>query len=174
MLPWIKNPNLYFFSKKGHVIRKKTDKELLDETNEINTKKISKKRKSIISAPRKKSKQAAFNQTYACYKQGAKTRGHVFHITKEDFLTITQLECFYCGSLPSNQLKARHSQYIYNGIDRLNSDIGYIKENIVPCCRECNLMKRTMSYDYFIKKIITILNHTPNDDIKSLICVVKR
>ena len=43
-----------------------------------------------------------------------------------------------------------------NGIDRVNNDLGYIESNIKPCCYTCNIMKSSMSYDNFIKKLYSI------------------
>jgi len=45
---------------------------------------------------------------------------------------------------------------LVNGIDRINSNIGYIEGNVVPCCKHCNRAKNTMSDSEFrewIKKI---------------------
>lgn len=36
-----------------------------------------------------------------------------------------------------------------NGIDRVDSNIGYTKDNSVPCCKYCNFAKHTMSEDDF-------------------------
>lgn len=43
--------------------------------------------------------------------------------------------------------------YTYNGIDRVNNDIGYIKNNCIPCCKICNRAKNSMSYDDFLNWI---------------------
>lgn len=32
-------------------------------------------------------------------------------------------------------------RYTYNGVDRLDSSMGYTPDNCVPCCWECNNMK---------------------------------
>ena len=40
-----------------------------------------------------------------------------------------------------------------NGIDRIDSNIGYTKENSVSCCKFCNTAKSTMSRDEFLKWI---------------------
>jgi hypothetical protein len=43
--------------------------------------------------------------------------------------------------------------FIYNGLDRLNQKLPHNKDNVVPCCSECNYMKRDMSKDVFVDKI---------------------
>ena len=40
-----------------------------------------------------------------------------------------------------------------NGIDRIDSNIGYIKENCVSCCWTCNKMKNNFSQKEFLEKI---------------------
>lgn len=42
---------------------------------------------------------------------------------------ITSQPCFYCGS---NNLI---------GSDRMDNNKGHTKDNIVPCCKRCNMMK---------------------------------
>lgn len=64
----------------------------------------------------------------------------------------------FCGDPPVIQFKARgHKQnvepYVYNGIDRVNNDIGYLIENCVSCCKVCNFMKRSMSKNDFINHV---------------------
>lgn len=46
-----------------------------------------------------------------------------------------------------------------NGLDRTNPDIGYIKSNVVSCCRTCNKMKARFGYDEFIKHITRMGKH---------------
>lgn len=43
-----------------------------------------------------------------------------------------------------------------NGIDRKDSGRGYYQENCLPCCKICNVMKSTMSYNDFIEHCIKI------------------
>ena len=44
----------------------------------------------------------------------------------------------------------RHSTYVSNGVDRVDSSLGYIEENCVPCCKFCNYAKRALPVDVFI------------------------
>lgn len=46
-----------------------------------------------------------------------------------------------------------------NGIDRLDSEKGYVKENCVPCCWDCNRMKQTLTEQQFLKKVEQIYNY---------------
>lgn len=88
----------------------------------------------------------------------------------EKFLELSQLDCYYCGSPPSNrtnkivkgssQKQKEEGTFIYNGLDRLDSRKKHSVKNIVPCCRTCNLMKKDMSLNEFqthIQKICSYL-----------------
>jgi hypothetical protein len=91
-------------------------------------------------------------------------------ITLEEFISISKGPCFYCGLYDSNFIKDRkkinkidrtsNCMLKYNGIDRIDNDLGYIKHNIVTCCKYCNTAKNTMSQEdffIFIKRIYTHL-----------------
>jgi len=46
-----------------------------------------------------------------------------------------------------------------NGIDRVDNSCGYVTNNIEPCCRTCNFMKKDLNYDIFINKLIDIYHN---------------
>lgn len=73
------------------------------------------------------------------YKKAALVRGYVFSITKEDFLNIIKLPCYYC-----NRSDVRI------GVDRYYNNIGYELYNCKPCCQICNFMKGRLPADVFI------------------------
>jgi len=84
-----------------------------------------------------------------------------------DFFTFKELsksKCKYCGLEHSKEIEDRLSERSegkklsnnvikINGIDRVDSGIGYTKENSVACCKFCNFAKHTMSKDDFYKWI---------------------
>ena len=87
---------------------------------------------------------------YTVLKSGAKRRNLDFNLTFDDYeLTFYNKPCFYCGTLNT-------------GIDRLNSNEGYIDNNIVSCCWDCNEMKNTRSLEEFENHIIKIYNYLKN------------
>lgn len=80
------------------------------------------------------------------------------------FKNISKSSCKYCGLEYSKEIEDRLSERSdgkklsdniikINGIDRVDSNIGYTKENSVPCCKYCNFAKHTMSEDDFYKWI---------------------
>jgi hypothetical protein len=92
------------------------------------------------------------------YKNGANSRNLVWELTLEEVASLIFSRCHYCGSSPSEHYVIRHStktlskisSRCYNGIDRKNNKIGYIKTNVVTCCQFCNKSKSSKSYAHFI------------------------
>lgn len=103
--------------------------------------------------------QAAFNAVNCFYRNSATKRNICFDLTKDEFMQITQQNCHYCGVHPENVYTLPTGQYIYNGIDRKNNNVGYTIENCVPCCEICNKAKRHMGYDDFLKWINRLTIH---------------
>lgn len=106
---------------------------------------------------------SAFNQLYAGYKYQASVRNHAFVLTKDEFKILTQGDCHYCGGKPSQMHPKvnRHNNgyYIYNGIDRVDSSIGYYLPNCVPCCGGCNHMKKQKSAEEFIRVCTAVVEY---------------
>ena len=93
---------------------------------------------------------AAFNLLYAQFKSSAKKRGYEWKLSKEAVKEITLSECTYCENPPFYTKETAHETYTYNGIDRVNNDIGYTEENCVACCGICNISKGTRNADEFL------------------------
>ena len=95
------------------------------------------------------------------YKRNAKNRNLKFLLTEEDLLELFSGNCYYCGEPPSKEFtKARLvGSFTYNGIDRLNPNLGYIDDNVVSCCTECNYFKTKYSEEKFLSMIRKIANH---------------
>lgn len=106
---------------------------------------------------------AARHRLYIKYCRDAKRRGRDFSLLEEDFNNLTSDNCFYCGQEPSRKYNDSnlkyYGYYICNGIDRVDNEQGYIKENCVTCCEKCNNAKRCMKQEEFYKWIEKIYNH---------------
>lgn len=100
--------------------------------------------------------EAAFNALFWQYIRTANKRDIPFTLSKENFRILTKQNCRYCGTSPSNIFKKRSGDYIYNGIDRVDNNKGYVKENVVACCKKCNLMKLDYSVKDFLAHITKI------------------
>lgn len=94
----------------------------------------------------------SFNKLYHNYKGSAKKRGLVFELSKDDVFGLMQQNCHYCGLPPSAYYYVRGSNggCSYNGIDRVDSSIGYTHDNVVPCCGMCNRAKYDVPIDVFL------------------------
>ncbi len=92
---------------------------------------------------------------FKSYKRGARKRGLTFAISFNRFLKITKQRCSYCGITPVSKYRNSNANplyyYIYNGIDRMDSEVGYISGNITPCCSLCNSFKGTYSVELFLE-----------------------
>lgn len=103
------------------------------------------------------------------YKDRAKKQNVDFSLSNEEFYDICSMNCFYCDSKPisrSHGYKRKNDTGIYvaNGIDRVLPNEGYTKENSVPCCTICNLMKTNKSQKEFIDTAIRIANKHRNEN----------
>jgi len=92
------------------------------------------------------------NQLLKSYKIAAQNRELVWGLSEAEFNVLTKGSCHYCGVPPSSvkRSKTHRGEYIYNGIDRMDSDQGYIPDNVVSCCHVCNFAKRDTPYTDFL------------------------
>jgi hypothetical protein len=97
------------------------------------------------------------------YKKDASSRGYSFELTKEQFNDIVIKPCFYCSSTKeSKQMYNNWGLIYYTGIDRVDNTKGYIIENCVPCCKQCNIKKKAITPD-IIKKAYHFLFGMKNE-----------
>ncbi len=75
---------------------------------------------------------ATLNGRYRSLKYAAKNKGLGFDLSKEMHADLLGRACFYC----SGKLSSTGS-----GLDRIDNAKGYIAENVVPCCTDCNRIK---------------------------------
>ena len=105
--------------------------------------------------------ESGFKSVRYNYRSNARVRGHIFDLTDEELRNLTLSDCHYCSDPPSQcavhsdnghtSEKAReHGKYIYNGLDRVDNDKGYVIGNVVPCCKTCNFAKAKIPYEDFI------------------------
>lgn len=86
------------------------------------------------------------------YKSNAKSKGLSFELTKDELKEIIKQDCYYCGTPPfSSSITTfqSHGAVLYNGIDRIDNENGYTKDNCVSCCLQCNLAKGRLSVVQF-------------------------
>ena len=84
---------------------------------------------------------------YNMYTKRAASKGIAFAFSLKMFELATSMKCYYCNTPNAG------------GLDRINSAGGYTKDNTVPCCRVCNMMKYTNGPKVFIEHIHKIHSH---------------
>jgi hypothetical protein len=76
------------------------------------------------------------------YQVNAGKAGRAFDLTREGFEAVRSKPCYVCG-------KTDRQGFHRNGVDRVDSAVGYTEDNVAACCGECNSMKKAMSIDAF-------------------------
>lgn len=74
-------------------------------------------------------------------------------ISIDEYFNLITRKCYYCGEESSQEKIINKKMFRHNGIDRIDSNKGYIKGNVVSCCTDCNLMKGTLDQSKFLNKI---------------------
>lgn len=108
--------------------------------------------------------EAATRAIYSKYKSHAKTDKKTFNIPLEQFTKLIKSDCVYCKNKPRNIQKVKRKnkrdfKYYYNGLDRVNSNIGYKIDNVVPACYSCNIAKNDMTLKEFKLWIKTVYDN---------------
>lgn len=82
------------------------------------------------------------------------------------------MPCQYCGRSDKNSISIKAAgrgkwifkDFKYNGIDRVDSNIGYTQDNCVPCCAVCNRGKRDMGLDQWLSYLHDIIEFRTKED----------
>lgn len=118
---------------------------------------------------------STITQIWCSYVKEARERKLTFELTRPQFEVIIRKNCYYCDRPPFAETNkwintetgewnnVKRGQYAFRdrgwaegatvtwtGIDRVDNNIGYTVDNSVPCCRDRNRAKRTLSLDEFI------------------------
>lgn len=107
--------------------------------------------------------EVAFNDLFCRIRGSAKIRGYTWALTKDQVKQITLQSCYYCNVEPDQKVTdrpGRNGIYIYNGLDRVNNELGYEIENVVPCCGTCNKAKNVMTQEEFLTWISRVYAHS--------------
>lgn len=101
------------------------------------------------NSARLKARHDSYKGKYNRLKNSAKWRGLVFDISFEQYLdVIKEASCIYCDStLPPRGY----------GLDRIDSLVGYIVGNVVPCCKICNYMFSNYNKDFIFEHMKKVL-----------------
>jgi hypothetical protein len=118
---------------------------------------------NLVAAQKPKIKQdpriTILNRIYNTYRSNAKTKGREFSISKELLSTLLQQPCTYCGRIGQSSFTYGDFTLLYNGIDRVDSSRGYVKDNVTTCCSRCNRGKLDLSVEEFKNWIEIVYDH---------------
>jgi hypothetical protein len=101
------------------------------------------------------------------YRARAKRSKIAFTLTKDEFLSMIQRDCQYCGIPPMmvgvspkrDNKDPAYSSFKWNGVDRVDNSKGYILANVTPCCMLCNLAKKNLSSNQFLEWALRLSCH---------------
>lgn len=105
--------------------------------------------------------EALFNIVVTQYKRSAKKRKIAYQLTDKQVIDLVIQDCHWCGNPPSRKTylpKYPNRFILTNGIDRVNNTLGYTINNCVPCCKQCNIAKRTLTREEFLSWINRVHN----------------
>jgi hypothetical protein len=127
--------------------------------------------------------QTAWRRIYNQYESRARRKGLAFEFNLNEFIELCSSQCYYCGRPPSKDtthvdvmIKSRLDKYskktddkaiiYHNGIDRVDNNKGYEKDNSVSCCSTCNFAKRGMTILEFYNWINSVYNYEKGRMVK--------
>ena len=113
---------------------------------------------------KERSRESLLKEHFRRYKKGHNYRNkkkglpdRKFEITFEYFKELVHKPCHYCGV--SHSVYNFHGHQLeVNGIDRIDSSVDYLLDNIVTCCSICNKAKNDLPIDEWnswLQRIIT-------------------
>jgi hypothetical protein len=76
-------------------------------------------------------------------KRKCTTKNIQLELTSLYFRDLISRSCWYCNT-PGEP---------YVGIDRIDSEKGYLIDNCLPCCSMCNYMKNVYDRDKFLEQV---------------------
>lgn len=102
---------------------------------------------------RKSSEEITWKNLYGMVKGRNASKEKGFDLLLEDFISISTKNCHYCNSEPTRTRGHREwsAEVFSNGLDRVDSSMGYLINNIVPCCKYCNFAKLDRSEMEFLE-----------------------
>lgn len=79
----------------------------------------------------------------------------------DEWKALVVKPCVYCGREPFRERYDTKSDTIVkvNGLDRIDSSKGYSLDNVVTCCRDCNIAKSDMNLNQFVDFVSRLANN---------------
>lgn len=96
------------------------------------------------------------------YENNAKPRNLQWELGDDEAWKLMQSNCYWCGDPPlattfwQGDRRTRTATWPVNGLDRLDSDQGYVTDNCVACCSKCNRAKSDLTPEEFLAHVQAI------------------
>jgi len=138
--------NGYKWGKQPEQLKRKKEysKQYWEENKEA-LKPVNAKRSRLWYKTIGRKKMVTVEGRYKMYVAASKRVGRKFDLSFEEFSKFANQPCHYCSEIVNPV-----------GLDRVDNDIDYERDNIVSCCQICNFMKRSMHKNMFIEKCLQI------------------
>jgi hypothetical protein len=91
---------------------------------------------------------------YKRLQQQARKRDKYYSISPAFYEALIENGCFYC--------KKSLKDHKGSGVDRVDSKKHYTPDNVVGCCGNCNLAKRSMSVEVFLEWVESVYKNSSN------------
>ena len=101
------------------------------------------------------------------YRRRCRLKNREFALGYSEFKALVTSPCFYCGQDPTARAynsrngkgRKKRVEHSANGIDRLDSAVGYVLDNCVSCCMQCNLSKLDFTVDEWLDHVRRLYSH---------------
>lgn len=96
---------------------------------------------------------SARNAILRSYRNSAKDKGLTWALGESLGHLLLSQNCHYCDAPPSRKVSVpnRRATATVGGIDRVDNSRGYEPENVVPCCKLCNIAKNDHPRETFLE-----------------------
>jgi hypothetical protein len=98
-----------------------------------------------------------YKDVYREYVKKSKERNINFELSLEEASKLFIQNCYYCNRPPLNCRKRDNGAAVYyQGIDRVDNNLGYEINNVVPCCKYCNSFKNDRTQEDFLAHVTEV------------------
>jgi hypothetical protein len=109
------------------------------------------------------SRDSARRQFFRIYVNRARHDSREWLLSEAEFYELIEEDCAYCGSPPSQIRRMSTGTCVTNGVDRVDSTLGYTADNCVSCCWMCNRAKLDDDIEEFRSWIMRVFHHQFNE-----------
>jgi hypothetical protein len=100
----------------------------------------------------KNDRRTSYECQYKRSKSDAESKTTVFSITQDEFISIVNTPCHYCGIV-----EERGEGVAFNGLGRENHSVGFVLNNCLSRCTTCLYLKKSLGRISFVRRVEHIL-----------------